>query len=302
MSAPQSSGVPSAPAEQDDDEVAGGGARGRRASRARWWLVVLLAVVLVVLLVVQPWSVRDVAPAPSPTPSAPVAEQPTASPEPTPTSSAAPAPGADAVFDATTATSLLLSREDLEQSVPAAAAGVERRVEPGTRPWGLPIGGAVMPAECTLAVTIVDRAPVHYDAAAWGNDELLFEQEVVVLEDAATARAAFRALVTTLDACPEYAVTFPDTGSGAARTEWVADPAIEGQGVFPSVVHDLVRVTDRARPLTAGHALVGNTVVTWTAAASAAEDAESGRAVLGPAQDLAGAVEERALAAVRALP
>lgn len=284
------------------DARPGGGARpGRGWRRAGWVAVVVLVLVGVVVLATRPWAV-DATPVPTATvvvatPSATDDASPDA-PTPGPTSTAVSPPGADARFDATTAASLLVTRADLEQAVPAAAAGVGRGLEPGTSTWGLPEGAVVEPPECLPAVTVVTSPPVHHDAQSWGNDEMTFEQDVVVLPDAAAASDAFRALVTTVDACARYTRVVP----GAAGTTWTAEPALEGQGVFPAIVQDVTAVTEGvAVPQVTGHVLVGNAVVTWTASAPTAADAQAAHAVLGSSAELSAVVESRALAAVRAL-
>lgn len=290
-----------APADGGYDDVVAVEPRG---PRGRWWLVVALVVAVVVLLVWRPWAQEpapapSASPSPSPSPSAPTTET-TPSPDSptTATATAAPVPGADAVFDATTVASLFVTAADVEAGVPAAAAGVVRGVEPGTRPWGLPAGAAVVPASCTLALTVVEAPPAHHDATSWVNDEVTFDQDIVLLADAAAARAAFRALVMTVDGCPEYELVLPHDGA----TRWEAEPAIEGQGVFPAIVHDVTQeATGDDLEQTIGHVLVGNTIVTWTATALGASDRQQAQTRLGEPAELSAMVEQRALTAVRAL-
>lgn len=301
--APEPSDAPRAPSEapQDDgDPASASRGSGPRRSVGRWWLVLVVVGALAVLLVWQPW--RPAGPAPVPPPQAPttaaVTPQPSATPTPSPTASPVPPPGADAVFDPATASTLFVTAADLEGAVPAAT-GVSRGLEPGTRPWGLPEGAVVEPASCTAAVTVVSTPPSHHDATSWVDDGLTFEQDVVLLLDAAAARAAFRALVTTVDECPRYAQVVP----GADGPRWTADPALEGQGVFPAIVHDLTaEVEGDTYQQTTGHVLVGNAILTWTATALAAGDREEARDALGEPADLSAMVEQRALAAVRGLP
>ena len=117
---------------------------------------------------------------------------------------------------------------------------------------------------------------------------------MTLLADPATARTAFAALVTAVDGCPEYAqVTGTDTTAA-----WTADPAIEGQGLYPSIVQPL-RTTVAARVAVGyrGHLLVGNAIITWTVQTTGA----AGTNGLGPVGDLAALVQDRALAAARAL-
>ncbi|UZN04558.1 hypothetical protein [Cellulomonas sp. S1-8] len=285
---------PDAPA--DDD----GPAQPRGRDLRGWWLLAVLVVVAVVLLVWRPWAAE---PAPTPTvtsqsPTPTPSPSPTTSPTPSPSLTSVPAPGADAVFDATTAGTLFVTAADVERAVPGASSGVTRGVEPGTRPWGLPEGSVVEPASCTTAVTVVDQPPAHHDATSWFNDEVMIDQDVVVLLDAAAARAAFRALVTTLDECPQYAQVDP----GVDGPRWTADPALEGQGVFPAIVHDVtVQIEGDSSEQTAGHVLVGNAIVTWTATALTATDREEAREAIGEPEELSAMIEERALAAVRAM-
>lgn len=296
--APESSDAPRTPADAPSggDEPASPTGRGI----GRWWWLGAVAVVVVVVLAWRPWAAE--------TPTVPVTPSPTSSAAPTPPPSPsdaptvitpAPVPGADAVFDETTAATLLATSADLESSVPAAVDGVTRRVEPGTVPWGLPEGSRVDPESCTTAVTVVGTPPTHHDATAWGNEEMTFVEDVVVLLDAAAARASFRALVTVVDECPRY--TLVDAAGG--RTTWTAEPALEGQGVFPAIVQEITVQTgdDDTRQQTTGHVLVGNAIVTWTATALRAEARDDAQAALGTPADLSEMVEQRALSAVRAL-
>jgi hypothetical protein len=271
-----------------------------RGARGWWWLVVAVVVALVALLVWRPWDVPG--PTPVPTPDAVTTletpAEPTPEPTPSPTSSPAPRPGADAVFDPTTAATLFSTSADLEADVPAAAGGVSRGLEPGSRPWGLRDGAHVEPAACTAAVTVVSVPPAHHDATSWGNEEFTFEEDVVLLLDPAAARAAFRTLVTPIDKCPRYALVEPGTDG----TRWTAEPALEGQGVFPAIVHDVTAEVDGDTfQQTTGHVLVGNAILTWTATALEAEDREAARVVLGEPAELSEMVERRALAAVRGI-
>lgn len=290
---------PDAPVTSADVPADRGGPGG---VRTWWWVALVLVLVVALVLVWQPWQGR--APVPAVTVSATVDDgtlEPTPEPTvttPAPTTSPVPPPGAGAVFDATTAGTLFATAADLRTGVPGAADGVTRGREPGANPWGLPGGAAVDPASCTAAVTIVTTPPLHHDATSFHNDVLTYEQDVVLLLDAAAARAAFRALVTTVDECPEYAQVVPD----ADGARWTAEPALEGQGVFPAIVHDVtLRTGDRTLQQTSGHVLVGNAIVSWTASARTAEDRESAQKVVGPPADLADVVERRALAAVRGL-
>lgn len=304
--APESSDAPVPPAESTADD--GDPAHrdpwvvtpAARRARRGWWAAVLLAVVLVgvVTLVWRPWLDPAAAPVPSTDAVASATVGPTPSPAPPAASSALPAPGADAVFDATTAATLFATSADLQGAVPAAAGGVTRGVEPGAHPWGLPEGATVEPASCTAAITVVSAPPLHHDVSSWVADDLRFDQDVVLLLDAAAARAAFRALVTTVDECPRYTQSVP----GVDGATWTADPALEGQGVFPAIVHDVTATVEGdTHEQTTGHLLVGNAILTWTATALDAEDRAQAREALGEPRDLGAMVERRALAAVRGL-
>ncbi|MFS0703348.1 sensor domain-containing protein, partial [Cellulomonas sp. 179-A 9B4 NHS] len=268
-------------------------------SRRPWGPWVLAAVLAVaVLVLVQPW----VAGAPVPTPVATASGSSAPAPrEPTPTAASSAGPStADVVLDATTLPGLLLTRADVEAAVPAAEPGVSAGPPSGQTPWGLPPGGAVEPATCATAVTVVPGPPVAHDALAWANDEVRVEQDVVLLADPAAAREAFRALVTTVDGCTEYTVV--DAAGG--RTRWVTQPAIEGQGLLPEIVQEVTVRTgeDEPRARYVGHALVGNAIVSWTATALDPAARENAADVLGTTGEVSMMIEERVLAAVRALP
>ncbi|ADG74075.1 hypothetical protein Cfla_1171 [Cellulomonas flavigena DSM 20109] len=275
--------------------------RGPGGARSWWWLALVLVLGIAMVLVWQPW--QGGTPAPVVTVSATLDDSSEPTPEPTattpaPTTSAVPPPGAAAVFDAATAGSLFATAADLRAGLPGAADGVTRGREPGANPWGLPAGAVVDPASCTAAVTIVTAPPLHHDAASFQNDVLTYEQDVVLLLDAAAARAAFRALVTTVDECPEYTQVTPDVDG----VRWAAEPALEGQGVFPAIVRDLtVQVEGDTFHQTTGHVLVGNAILTWTATALDAEDRDAATAVLGTPDRLSEVAERRALAALRGL-
>ena len=266
-------------------------------SRISWWwlLVAVLAIGLVTALVAQPWEPVETEPSVTQTVTSP-SPPPTSAPS-SPTPSVA-APGADAVFDATTAPGLFVSTDDLLAEIPAAEPEVRPQITSGQLPWGLPLGSTIEPPQCLVAATVVAVPPAWYDTLVWGNDALAFQQEVVLLADPAAAREAFRALVTTVDACPEYSQVNPDI-DGAT---WTAEPAIEGQGVFPSIVQEVTHSAEGSDvPGYRGHLLVGNTIVTWTAEALTAGDREAALATLGDPADLATMVQEQAQTAVRSL-
>ena len=252
-----------------------------------------MAIALVTALVAQPWAPVETEPTPTATVTV---TEPTA--VPTTPSPSVPPPGSDAVFDATTAPGLFVTSAELLADVPAAEPEVQQQIASGQLPWGLPTGSTVDPPECTLAVTVVYTPPSWFDALMWGNDDLSFEQEVVLMPDPAAAREAFRALVTTVDACPEYSQVNPDI-DGAT---WTAEPAIEGQGVYPSIVQEITHSAEGSEiPGYRGHMLVGNTIVTWTAEALADGDRDAALATLGDAASLSAMVQDRAQAAVRSL-
>ena len=268
---------------------------GSGRSRAGWWwlLVALLAIALVTVLVAQPWEPVETEPSPTATATVP---EPTA--VPTTASPSVPAPGADAVFDAMTAPLLFVSQAELLTDVPAADPEVRPLITSGQLPWGLPAGSTVDPVVCTTAVTTVAGPPAWYDALMWGNVTMSFEQEVILLPDPASARDAFRALVTTVDGCPEYSQVNPEIDGGT----WTAEPAIEGQGVYPSIVQEILLSAEGSDvPGYRGHMLVGNTIVTWTAEALTTGDPDQALATLGDAATLSAMVQDRARSAVQSL-
>ena len=207
-----------------------------RSRRGWWWLLfALLALALVTALVAQPWEPVETEPTPSATVTVPLDDD--APSTPSPSVSVGP-PGADAVFDPTTAAALFVTPEELVADVPAAEPGVQPLITSGQLTWGLPAGSTVDPAECLTAVTVVATPPSWYDTRLWGNSAMSFEQEIVLLPDPAAAREAFRELVTTVDACPKYS----QVNEGIDGATWTAEPAIEGQGVYPSIVQEITHV------------------------------------------------------------
>ncbi|WP_028047691.1 hypothetical protein [Cellulomonas sp. URHE0023] len=270
------------------------GSRRRPPAHGWWWLAVAVgAFALLVLLVAEPWSVET-----EPIPTAVASPTPSDLPSaPTPSVSVAP-PGSDAAFDATTSMGLFVTAADLVADVPAAETGVDELVASGQVPWGLPTGTVVEPVTCVLAVTVVAEPPSFYDVRRWGNTAMDFEQEVTVLPDPAAAREAFRELVTTIDACPSYR----EVTTGVESAFWTAQPAIEGQGVYPSVVLQVDRTSAGSTvPAYQGQMLVGNTIVSWTAQTFSTGTREDGLATLGDPESLSAMVQERAQLAVRAL-
>jgi hypothetical protein len=272
------------------DEAPRGGAGGG------WWVVVVLVVVAVVLLVWRPW---EASPAPEPTPSptsTPTVDEPKPTPEPTPEPTQTPGPpGADTVFTTETAQELFVPEGTLTGTIPGAADGLTLVIGTGEQAWGLPEGSTVDPSSCTIARTVVADAPAGgYDARGYQGDDLGWVQEVTLLADPGSARLAFAELVTTVDGCPTYAQV---TGA-TTDASWTADPALEGQGLYPSIVQELsTQAGDRSSVGYRGHLLIGNAIVAWTAQ----DWGTGGTDDLGPADDLAQMVEDRVLAAVQAL-
>ena len=119
-----------------------------------------------------------------------------------------------------------------------------------------------------------------------------------MLPDPAAAREAFRELVTTIDACP----TYREVSTGIDGPQWTAQPAIEGQGVYPSIVLEIDRTAAGTTvPGYQGQMLVGNTVVSWTAQALSTGTRDAALATLGDPESLSTMVQGRAQLAVRAL-
>jgi hypothetical protein len=261
----------------------------RRPVSSRWWwlLVVVLLIGGLVLLVLEPWSGIETEPALTGTHSPPST---VGGPSPTST-----LPGADVQFDAQSLATLFVTPNDLVANVPAAGSGVSPIVTSGQVGWGLPVGSAVAPADCVTATTVVPSAPPAFDARSWGNSGFQFQQQVTVLASPADAQAAFRALVTTIDACPSYAIT---DAAGSVDT-WVAKPAIEGQGTYPSIVQEITHGT--GVPGYRGQMLVGNAIVTWTATALGNGDPTALLATLGDGLSLSTMVQEQARSAVAAM-
>ena len=256
-----------------------------------WWLVVaVVAIGLVTALVAQPWAPVETEPTPTVTVTVPATTPAPSAPPP----SVAP-PAADAIFDATTAPTLFVTTEDLLDDVPAADPDLEELITSGQLSWGLPEGSTIEPAECTVAATVVATPPPWYDALKWGNERLSFVQEVLLLPDAAAARDVFRQLVTTVDACPEYSQVNPGMDGGT----WQVEPALEGQGVYPSIVQETTHIAEGSEvPGYRGHLLVGNAIVSWTAEAIGPEGREAALSTLGDQDSLSSMVQGRVKAAV----
>ena len=179
---------------------------------------------------------------------------------------------------------------------PAAAPTGSPRptsTEPSVAPpgWGLPPGGSIVPASCQVARTVVATAPPGYEARDWvGGTAFSLRQEVTLLATPTDARRAFASLVGTVDACATYTEVTPGVGVG----RWVTLPAVEGDGLYPSIVQQVRFDQTATRNGYRGHLLVGNAIVTWTAWTTDGID------TIGPPDSLAAIMQDRALAAVQA--
>ena len=156
------------------------------------------------------------------------------------------------------------------------------------------------PAAVHAAVTVVDTRRRHwFDALLWGNAGCPSARRSSCCPIRPRPGRRSAPLVTTVDACPEYQQVNPDVDSPT----WKAEPAIEGQGVYPSIVQEITHSAEGADvPGYRGHMLVGNTIVTWTAEAYGDGDRDVALATLGDAASLSAMVQDRAQAAVRSLP
>jgi hypothetical protein len=265
-------------------------------------------VLLVVgLLVWQPWDGSDTAASPTDSPT-PTRTEPTIEPSllppapsfgPNPslssTSNVEPGPtppGQDMVFDAVSSQALFVTADQIGGAVPSAVGPIVPSTTPAPG-WGLPANGATIPSSCLVARTVVAQPPQAYAVRDWmGGTAFTFRQEVTLLATPTDAQRAFATLVGTVDACASYTVVDP-TGDTGGR--WVTQPAIEGVGLYPSVVQQLTiqqqtATTNGYR----GHLLVGNAIVTWTATTT------DNVSTLGPPDGVSAIVQARALAAVQA--
>ena len=273
-----------------------------------WWVLAGIVVVAVALLVWQPWDgVASTAspsetstsspPEPSIEPSLLPPPLPSLSPNPslTSTSNVEPGPtppGQDTVFDATSSLALFVTADQIASALPGSVGSIVPSTQPAPG-WGLPPGGAVVPASCLVARTVVAQAPTGYTARDWTSDtSFTFHQEVTLLDSPLAAQRAFAALVGTVDACAAYTEVNPSEGTG----RWQTQPAIEGDGLYPSIQQ---QVTFEGQATTTngfrGHLLVGNAIVTWTAWTT------DPAASLGSPDGLSAVLQDRALAAVRAV-
>ena len=90
--------------------------------------------------------------------------------------------------------------------------------------------------------------------------------------------------------------------NGVDGAQWTAQPAIEGQGVYPSVVLEIDRTVGGTTVAGyQGQMLVGNTIVSWTAHALSTAAQQAALATLGIPASLSAMVQGRAQLAVRAL-
>jgi len=266
------------------EEHSGGAAAANGHPRRRtwpWWVVATVVVLAGAIASTQPWTAVRPPDASAgrtsvtPTPGGDATSTGGATPSPTPAATARPQPP---VFDATTLALLFVSPEDLVGTIPAAAAGLVPAITSGQLAWGLPAGSTIEPATCTVASTVVAEPPAAFDARSWSGTAIELVQKVTVLPDVPSAEAAFRLLVTTVDACPAYSQVNPGVGSSTTT----ASPATEAQGVYPSLVQRTELSTGGVvEPQLHGHMLVGNAIVTWTASALPQNGAQADASVLG---------------------
>lgn len=270
-----------------------------------WWALAGAVLLIVALLVWQPWdgaaTVASPTGSPTPTPTEPTIEPsllpplPSFGPSPplSSTSNVEPGPtppGRDTVFDAVTSQALFVTADQIGGALPTTIGPIVPSTAPG---WGLPVNGQILPASCQVAATVVAQPPPAYAVRDWtGGTAFTFRQEVTVLATPADAQRAFATLVGTVDACASYTVLDP-TGQTGGR--WVTQPAIEGVGLYPSIVQQLM-IEQQAGTTNGyrGHLLVGNAIVTWTAMTT------DGIGTLGAPDGISTIVQARALAAVQA--
>jgi len=256
-------------------------------------LLAVAAVAAVVLVIVQPWTDHPTEPLPTDaglsSSAADVPGEPTGAPTPP------PVPGEDAVFDADSMDALFVTPADLAASVPAAKDGVRAGLVYEDHAWGLPKGASVVPGTCTTAITVVPKQPRAFSTRSLVADQFAWDQHVTLLSSGTAAGHAFADLVATVDACPTYTQVNP----GPIR--WDAEPALEGPGAYPSIVQVVTRTAGgSSTPMYEGHMLVGNSIVTWTAAApGTGTDPDAALATLGSPTTLNAMVQARAQHAVQ---
>lgn len=223
----------------------------RRTRRWPWWVVgVLLVLAGASGLAARPWASAEPLPFPSPSVSpGSTTDAPTVLPT-------VQAPQ----FDAASAGALLLGREELEEALPGDDPLAAWPVLPWA--WGVPEGSRVEPERCALARTVVSAPPLAYEVRGWDGPAVRVRQEVAVVADESAAADAFRALVATVDSCPEYR----QVNQGVEGASWVGEPATEAQGRFPSLWQEIGHTAEGTTvPGYRGHLLVGNAIVTWNA-------------------------------------
>lgn len=263
------------------DESTSAGRRVRRRPSWPWWVVAAVVVLAGAVASTQPWAAER------PPGASDRQTSVTSSAGATSTSSegapSSPGPAATArpeppVFDATTLALLFVSPEEIVGAIPAAAAGMAPAITSGQLAWGLPAGSTIEPATCTVASTVVADAPAAFDLRSWSGTVVEVSQRVTVLPDVPSAEAAFRLLVTTVDACGTYS----QLDGGVVTSTTTASPATEAQGVYPSLVQRTELSSGGVvEPQLHGHMLVGNAIVSWTASARPQNGAQADAGVLG---------------------
>jgi hypothetical protein len=263
------------------DEAGSAHDRPRRRTSWPWWIVAVVVVLGGAVASTQPWAAErppgasDGRTSIASTAGGDVTSSAGATPTPTPAATARPQPP---VFDATTLALLFVSPEELVGTIPAAAAGLAPAITSGQLARGLPAGSTIEPASCSVASTVVAEPPAAFDARSWSGTVVELVQRVTVLPDVPSAEAAFRLLVTTVDACPVYSQVNP----GVAGSTTTASPATEAQGAYPSLVQRTeLSAGGVVEPQLHGHMLVGNAIVTWTASALPQNGAQADASVLG---------------------
>ncbi|HEX5332352.1 MAG TPA: hypothetical protein VFW79_06890 [Cellulomonas sp.] len=287
------------------DEATSTGGRVRRRPTWPWWIVAAVVVLAGAVASTQPWAAER----PPGASDGQTSVAPTAGPDATSTARTTPGPGPAAtarpeppVFDATTLALLFVSPEEILGAIPAAAAGMAPAITSGQLAWGLPAGSTIEPATCTVASTVVAEAPAAFDVRSWSGTRVELAQRVTVLPDVPTAEAAFRLLVTTVDACGVYS----QLDGGVVTSTTTASPATEAQGGYPSLVQRTeLSAGGVVEPQLHGHMLVGNAIVTWTASARPQDGAPADAGVVGSGGTIDAmfqAVAARAAAALAAQP
>lgn len=210
--------------------------RARRARRRHEVALVVASGAAVVAVVLAGAALVDrtgaVPPAvtPSESPSASVSPSPkvTPSPEVTPTPDSTPTPG-ERIWDADDLDALVIDPATLAAILPGLEGLPPTITDVPLGEWGLHPDIVIYPGEeCRAALTVVADPPVAYGRAGWASDPANAGQEFVVLADADAAAAAFAALGSAHQACPEYGAALPES-SGAWFT--VGDVATDTTGL-----------------------------------------------------------------------